>query len=154
MLGLFVLLLKFGAVLSIICGFLMAVSCWRILQCTVIMQSFLRLLKLRKLAVCKQRGSLTRCHHVLDHGLNLNRNIPLFATSYINHVLVVASVIAWLHPFLLIQHSTNRDGKQMTHKKLKVTLCRNVLPAVAGLCHLQIRHWLEKWSRFNKSEDI
>ena len=38
---LFVLLLKFGAVLSIICGFLMAVSCWRrILQCVVILPSF------------------------------------------------------------------------------------------------------------------
>ena len=51
---LFVLLLKFGAVLSIICGFLMAVSCWRrILQCIVIMWSSLRLLKLWKLAVGK-----------------------------------------------------------------------------------------------------
>ena len=51
---LFVLLLKFGAVLSIICGFLMAVSCWRhILQCIVIMRSFRKLLKLHKLAVCK-----------------------------------------------------------------------------------------------------
>ena len=50
---LFVLLLKFDAILSIICGFLMVVSCWRrILQCIVIVQSFLRLLKLRKLAVC------------------------------------------------------------------------------------------------------
>ena len=50
----FVLLLKFGAVLSIACCFLMAVSCWRrILQCIVIVRSFLRLLKLHKLAVCK-----------------------------------------------------------------------------------------------------
>ena len=77
---LFVLLLKVGAVLSIICGFLMAVSCWRcILQCVIIVRSFLRLLKLRKVEVCKldlSRGGLTRCHSVLDHGLNLNRNIP------------------------------------------------------------------------------
>ena len=51
---LFVLLLKFGAVLSVICGILMAVSCWRhILQCIVIVWSFLRLLKLRKLVVRK-----------------------------------------------------------------------------------------------------
>ena len=43
-----------GAVLTIICGFLMAVSCWRcILHCIVIVRSFLRLLKLRKLAFCK-----------------------------------------------------------------------------------------------------
>ena len=79
---LFAQLLKFGAVRSIICGFLMAVCCWRHrLQCVVIMQSFLRLLKLCKLAVCKlyltRRGRLTWCHGVLDHGLNLQRNIPL-----------------------------------------------------------------------------
>ena len=62
----FVLLLKFGAVLSNICGLLMAVSCWRHrLQCIVIVQSFLRLLK------------LTRCHGVSVHGLNLHQNIPL-----------------------------------------------------------------------------
>ena len=49
--ALFVLFLKFGAVLSVICGFLMAVSCWRrILQRIVIVRSFLRLLTLRKLA--------------------------------------------------------------------------------------------------------
>ena len=40
----------FGAVLSIICGFLMAVCRW---SHTLQHQSFLRLLKLRKLAVCK-----------------------------------------------------------------------------------------------------
>ena len=51
---LFVLLLKFGAVLSIICGFLMVVSCWsHRLQCIVIMCFFLRLLKLHKLVVGK-----------------------------------------------------------------------------------------------------
>ena len=63
--NLFVLLLKFGAVLSIILamsGFLMAVSCWRHrLQCVVVMRSLLRLLKLHKLAVGKldlSRGGL------------------------------------------------------------------------------------------------
>ena len=50
---LFVLLLKFGAVLSIICGFLVAVYVWiHLLQCTVVVWSFLRLIKLHKLAVC------------------------------------------------------------------------------------------------------
>ena len=62
-------------------GFLMAVSCWRHrLQCIATMLSFLRLLKLRKLAVGKPdlpTGALTRCHSVLDHGLNLQRHIPL-----------------------------------------------------------------------------
>ena len=44
------------------------------------MRSFLRLLKLRKLAVHKlylSRGGRTRCQGVLEHGLNLHRNIPL-----------------------------------------------------------------------------
>ena len=62
-------------------GFLVAVSSWsHILQCIVIVQSFLRLLKLHKLAVCKldlSRGGLARCHSVLDHGLNLRHNTPL-----------------------------------------------------------------------------
>ena len=45
---LFVLLLKFGAVLSIICGILVAVYIWiHLLQCIVVVQSFLRMLKLR-----------------------------------------------------------------------------------------------------------
>ena len=60
---------------------MMLVSLWRhILQCIVIMRSFLRLLKLCKLVVCKldlSRRGLTRCHGVLDYGLNLHRNIPL-----------------------------------------------------------------------------
>ena len=55
-------------------GFLMAVSWWRHrLQCIVIVRSFLRLIKLHKLAVRK----LTRCHDLLDYGLNLHQNIPL-----------------------------------------------------------------------------
>ena len=46
--------LKFGAGLSIICGFLTVASCWRhIVHYHVTMLSFLRLLKLRKLVVCK-----------------------------------------------------------------------------------------------------
>ena len=61
-------------------GFLMAVSCWRHrLQCIVIVLSFLRLLKLHKLAVRKfdlSREVFTQCHGMLDHGLNLHRNIP------------------------------------------------------------------------------
>ena len=44
----------------------------------VIVWSFLRLLKLHKLVVGKLlRKGLTRCHGVLDHGLNLHLNIPL-----------------------------------------------------------------------------
>ena len=62
-------------------GFLMVVSWWRNrLQCIVIVRSFLRLLKLHKLAAGKLKlssGGLARCHGVLDHGLNLCRNIPL-----------------------------------------------------------------------------
>ena len=49
------------------------------MQCIVILQSFLRLLKQRKRAVCKldlSRGGLTQCHGVLDHGIHFHRNIP------------------------------------------------------------------------------
>ena len=78
---LFVLLLKFGAVLSIICGFSVALYSWiHLLQCIVVVRSFLRKLKLRELALCKiylSRGGSTWCHGVLEHGLNLHRNIPL-----------------------------------------------------------------------------
>ena len=57
------MLLKFGAVLSIICGFLMVIYNWiHLQQCVVVVRPFLRMLKLRKLA---------------DLGLNLHRNIPL-----------------------------------------------------------------------------
>ena len=46
------MLLKFGAVLSIICGFLMAIYTGiHLLQCIVVVRSFLRMLKLRKLVV-------------------------------------------------------------------------------------------------------
>ena len=63
---LFLMLLKFGAVLSIICGFLMAIYTHS-LQYIVVVRSFLRMLKLRKLAVHKlylSRGwsySVSRC---------------------------------------------------------------------------------------------
>ena len=80
------MLLKFGAVLSIICGFLMAIYTWiHLLQCVVV-RSFLRMLKLRKLAVRKlylSRGGRTRCQGVLEHGLNLHQNIPLTITLII-----------------------------------------------------------------------
>ena len=59
----------------------MAGSCWgHRLQSIDIVLSFLRLLKLHKLAVGKldlSIGGLTRCHSVLDHGLNLHCNILL-----------------------------------------------------------------------------
>ena len=82
---LFVLLLKFGAVLSIICGYewlfdsgflVGGIDCSVLLSCVF----FLRLLKLHKLTVRKldlSRGGLTLCHSVLDHGWNLRRNIRL-----------------------------------------------------------------------------
>ena len=57
----------------------MVVSCWKLrLQCIVIIQSFLRLLKLHKLVVGKldlSRGGLTLCHGVLDHGLTKTKII-------------------------------------------------------------------------------
>ena len=63
------MLLKFGAVLSVICGFLMAIYTWtHLLQCIVFALSLLRMLKLRKLAVRKLyllRGGLTLYHGVL-----------------------------------------------------------------------------------------
>ena len=75
------MLLKFGAVLSIICGFLMAIYTWTHLQqCIVVVRSSLRMLKLRKLAVHKlylSRVGRTPCQGVLEHGLNLHWNIPL-----------------------------------------------------------------------------
>ena len=75
------MLLKFGAVLSIICGFLMAIYTWtHLLQCIVVVRSFLRMLKLCKIAVPKlylSRGDRTQRQGVLEHGLNLHRNIPL-----------------------------------------------------------------------------
>ena len=78
---LFLMLLKFGAVLSINCGFLMAIYTWiHLQQHIVVVRSFLRMLKLHKLAVHKlylSRGGRTTCQGVLDYGLNRHRNIPL-----------------------------------------------------------------------------
>ena len=75
------MLLKFGAVLSIICGFLVVIYTWiHLLQCIVVVRLFLRMLKLCKLAVRKlylSRGGHTWWQGVLEHGLNLHRNIPL-----------------------------------------------------------------------------
>ena len=46
---LFPMLVKFGAVLSIVCGFFMIAYTWtHLLQCFVVVQLFLRMLKLRK----------------------------------------------------------------------------------------------------------
>ena len=77
------MLLKFGAALSIICGFLMVIYTWiHLLQCIVVVWSFLRMLKLRKLAVRKlylSRGGRTRYQGVSDYGLNFYRNIPLIS---------------------------------------------------------------------------
>ena len=56
---------------------------FHLLQCIVVMWSFLRMLKLCKLAVRKlslSRGGRTLCQGVSDYGLNLHRNIPLNTT--------------------------------------------------------------------------
>ena len=49
------------------------------IDCSVVVRSFLRLLKLHKLAVGKldlsRGGGFTRCHGLLDHGLNLSRPV-------------------------------------------------------------------------------
>ena len=93
------MLLKFGAVLSIICDFLMAIYTWtHLLQCIVAARSFLRMLKLRKLAVRKlylPRGGPTWCHGVLEHGLNLHQTIPLIliAPQRVKFKLAAVSVI-------------------------------------------------------------
>ena len=58
---------------------LMGVSTWRhILQCIVIVRPFLRLLNYVSLQSAKL---ISRCHDVLDHGLNLHRNIPLITVK-------------------------------------------------------------------------
>ena len=62
-------------------AFLMAIYTWtHLLQCIVVVWSFLRMLKLLNLAVHKlylSMGGRTWCQGVLHHGLNLHRNIPL-----------------------------------------------------------------------------
>ena len=79
-------------------------SCWQyIQQCIVIVRSFLRLLK-PKLAVYKPwslgGGGLTRCHGVLDHGLNLHRSIPLTICG-LNQYCYVNGQVSETNRFLL-----------------------------------------------------
>ena len=82
---LFVLLLKFGAVLTIICGYewLLKTVSWLEAQTAVYCYRavFSEVAKLHKLAVGKLDllggWSLTQCYGVLHQGLNLHRNIPL-----------------------------------------------------------------------------
>ena len=105
-LHLFLMLLKFDAVLSIICGFLMAISTlFHLLQCIVVVWSFLRMLKLRKLAVHKlylSRGCRTQCQGVLEHGLNLHRNIPLI-------ILLQCNIPLGLIVFVWMPHNTHTN---------------------------------------------
>ena len=92
-------------------GFLKAVPWWRHrLQCIVIVQSFLCLPKLHKRAVGKldlSRGGLTLCHGVLDHGLNLHRNIPLKGSAirskeyFFFLLLLEVSKFGWLVGWLV-----------------------------------------------------
>ena len=128
---LFVLLLKFGAVLSIICGyecffFFMSVSSWRhTLQWTVIMRSILRLLKLRKLVVCKtdlSRGGLTLCHGALDHGLNLHQMYAF------NWVRVTSWIIQFFH--CEMQHKIVRHHPAASLSPLsELSLSQNQAPS-------------------------
>ena len=110
---LFLMLLKFGAVLSVIRGFLMAVYTWtHLLQCIAVVRSFLRMLKL-----CKQlpanfisRGWVLLGVTVLDYALNLHRNIPL--TDKTKFSWNLANNPSHFLSFLLIsptQYRTNRE---------------------------------------------
>ena len=59
----------------------------KLLQCIVAVRSFLRMLKICWLTVCKLDLSsecLTQLHGVLDHGFNLHWNIPLTSTSEVD----------------------------------------------------------------------
>ena len=63
------------------------------LQCIVIVRSFLRLLKLRKLAV-GQLDLLRGSYGMLDHGLNLHRNIP--SRPILTNVFEPSCSYSWL----------------------------------------------------------
>ena len=74
-----------------------------LLQCIVVVWSFLRLLKLRKLTACKLYllgGGPTQCHGVLEHRLNLYRIIPLKSRWYsqMSHFVHkwMSQLIIWL----------------------------------------------------------
>ena len=101
---------------------------WRlILQCIFIMQSFLRLLNLHKLAVRKldlSRGRVTLCHSVLDHGFKLHKNIPLITASkdmfnlqsslfnLLGSIFTVQTLLLLL-PVILKDQQPNRAGCQI-----------------------------------------
>ena len=71
-----------GAVLSIICGFLVVIYTWIHLLQWIVVQSFLRMLKLCKLAVHKlylSRGGVVLGVKVCKTMDYLHRNIPLRA---------------------------------------------------------------------------
>ena len=83
---------------------------WHRLQCIVIALSFLRFLKLHKLAVGKldlSRGGLTRCHGSLDHGLNLHWNIPLRMHHFYNWSGAVPQSQLGSSVWLTYKHDTN-----------------------------------------------
>ena len=132
---LFVLLLKFGAVLSIICGFLMAVSCWKwILQCIVIVRSFLRLLKLRKLAVGK-----------LDLSGGIHWNIPLTTMSTTGDV----SRLCWAVPECFsgqpgtFSRPVCRDRTSSSHRDLGTATARVFVATETGSV-FKLKHCLSK----------
>ena len=72
---------KFGAVLSIICGFFdgdLYLDPFTAVYCCCCCKLYLA------------RGGHTRCQGVLDHGLNLHRNIPL-SFFFVPHVSVLGN---------------------------------------------------------------
>ena len=128
------------------CGFLMAGS-W--LEAQTAVGLFLMLLKLHKLAVRKHDlswgGGLTRCHRVLDHGLNLHQNIPLISSSQAHWwctsrldcrasslLYSLFSIYLFIHQivklmFCLPQFITNRPNK------IKLTVTSRKLEDFSGL---------------------
>ena len=72
------------------------VEAYTAIYCYCAVISEIRLLKLLKLVVCKLdllRGGFTRCHGVLGHGLNSQRNIPL--SCYLDILVQAGETSQW-----------------------------------------------------------
>ena len=125
-------LVLFWALFVAMSGFFKAVSWWRHsvlckVQCIVIVQSFLKLLKLHKLAVKKfdlSRRGLTWCHCVLDHGLNLRWNILMHVTGSDSELSELDLPQNWN-----FSHGTEDELRSLTSRGKK-------LP-----CSLVVWHW-------------
>ena len=118
-------LVKFWPWFVVISSFLMAVSWWRHrMQCIVTMWSFLRLLKLQASGwqTWSPAGGLTVCHGVLDHALNLHRNIPLrFVPLFVCVTICSFSGNPAILKFLFLYFVTGQSvqSKQQWHSKLE-----------------------------------